>query len=151
MLFFFNFWSLKPWIRIGSGSVLTYSLYLWIRIRKKWIRIRNTEKNSFVIKKPRPGSGMDPDSATAWIRIQWIRIRNTAKAQKPVPGRYGKNYIQSLNLKQRYGKGYCTDEHRTVPVRYTFMNADQQDRSVGNSVPYLLECSRWHRNERQWL
>jgi hypothetical protein len=31
LLFFFNFWSLKPWIPIGS--VLTSSLYLWIRIR----------------------------------------------------------------------------------------------------------------------
>ena len=39
---FFNFWSLKPWIWIGSGSVSVSSLNLWIRIRKKWIRIRNT-------------------------------------------------------------------------------------------------------------
>ncbi len=40
----FNFCSLKPWIRIGSGSgsVLVSSLNLWIRIRKKLIRIRNT-------------------------------------------------------------------------------------------------------------
>ncbi len=32
------------WIQIGSGSVLVSSLNLWIRIRirKKWIRIRNT-------------------------------------------------------------------------------------------------------------
>ena len=46
LLFFFNFWSLKPWIRIGSGSVsgsvLTSIWIHWIRIRKKWIRIRNT-------------------------------------------------------------------------------------------------------------
>ncbi len=45
LLFFFNFWSLKPWIRIGSGSVsgsvLASIRILWIRIRKKWIRIRN--------------------------------------------------------------------------------------------------------------
>ncbi len=44
--FFFNFRSLKLWIRIGSGSVsgsvLVSSLNIWIRIRKKWIRIRNT-------------------------------------------------------------------------------------------------------------
>ncbi len=44
--FFFNFCSLKLWIRIGSGSVsgsvLVSSLNIWIRIRKKWIRIRNT-------------------------------------------------------------------------------------------------------------
>ncbi len=39
--FFSNFWSLKPWIRIGSGSGLVSSLKRWIRIRKKWIRIRN--------------------------------------------------------------------------------------------------------------
>ncbi len=43
---FFNFWSLKPWIRIGSGSVLVSSLNIWIRIRKKWIRIRNTAGNN---------------------------------------------------------------------------------------------------------
>ncbi len=36
---FFNFWSLKPLIRIGSGSV--FSLKCWIRIRMKWMRIRN--------------------------------------------------------------------------------------------------------------
>jgi hypothetical protein len=45
LLFFFNFWSLKPWIRIGSGSgsVMASIRILWIRIRirKKWIRIRN--------------------------------------------------------------------------------------------------------------
>ncbi len=45
--FFFNFWPLKPWIRIGSGSVsgsvLASIRILWIRIRKKWIRIRNPE------------------------------------------------------------------------------------------------------------
>ncbi len=42
--FFCNFWSLKPWIRIGSrsGSVLASIRIHWIRIRKKWIRIRNT-------------------------------------------------------------------------------------------------------------
>ena len=41
--FFFNFWSLKPWIRIGSGSGLVFILRCWIRIRTrmKWIRIRN--------------------------------------------------------------------------------------------------------------
>ena len=31
----FNFWSLKPWIRIGSGSGLVFSLKSWIRIRMK--------------------------------------------------------------------------------------------------------------------
>ncbi len=41
--FFFNFWSLKPWIRIGSGSGLVSSLKLCIRIRKKWIRIHNPD------------------------------------------------------------------------------------------------------------
>ncbi len=40
---FFNFWSLKPWIRIGSGSGLVFSLkcLIRIRIRMKWMRIRN--------------------------------------------------------------------------------------------------------------
>ena len=39
LFFFFNFWSLKPWIRIGSGSgsvsgsVLASIRILWIRIR----------------------------------------------------------------------------------------------------------------------
>ncbi len=37
--FLFNFWSLKPWLRIGSG--LLFSLKCWIRIRMKWMRIRN--------------------------------------------------------------------------------------------------------------
>ena len=53
LLFFFNFWPLKPWIRIGSGSgsvsgsVLASIRILWIRIRirKKWIRIRNPAFN----------------------------------------------------------------------------------------------------------
>ena len=37
------FWSFKPWIRIGfgSGSVLASNIKLWIRIRKKLIRIHN--------------------------------------------------------------------------------------------------------------
>ncbi len=33
--FFFNFWSLKPRIR------MVFSLKCWIRIRMKWMRIRN--------------------------------------------------------------------------------------------------------------
>jgi hypothetical protein len=41
IIIFFNFWSLKPWIRIGSGSGLVFILRCWIRIRMKWIRIRN--------------------------------------------------------------------------------------------------------------
>ena len=44
LLFLFNFWSLKPWIRIGSGSVsgsvLASIRILWIRIR---IRNLNTD------------------------------------------------------------------------------------------------------------
>ncbi len=39
VILFINFWSLKPWIRIGSESV--FSLKCWIRIRMKWMRIRN--------------------------------------------------------------------------------------------------------------
>jgi hypothetical protein len=49
--FFFNFWSLKPWIRIGSGSgsgfgsgsvlASNIKLRIRIRIRKKLIRIHN--------------------------------------------------------------------------------------------------------------
>ncbi len=41
---FFNFWSLKPWTRIESGSESgsVFSLKCWIRIRYLWIRIRNT-------------------------------------------------------------------------------------------------------------
>ncbi len=45
--FLINFWSLKPRIRIGfgsgSGSGLVFSLKCWIRIRirMKWMRIRN--------------------------------------------------------------------------------------------------------------
>ncbi len=42
---FFYFWSLKPWIRIGSGSVLVFSLKCWIRIRMKWMRIRSPAHN----------------------------------------------------------------------------------------------------------
>ncbi len=41
VVFFFNFWSLKPWIRIGSGSGSVFSLKCWIWIQMKWIRIRN--------------------------------------------------------------------------------------------------------------
>jgi hypothetical protein len=40
VFFSFNFCLSKPWIRIRSGSV--FSLKCWIRIRIKWIRIRNT-------------------------------------------------------------------------------------------------------------
>ncbi len=39
---FSNFWSSKPWIRIGSGSGLVFSLKCCIRIRIKLIRIPNT-------------------------------------------------------------------------------------------------------------
>ncbi len=46
---FFNFWSLKPWIRIGSGSWLVSSLKRWIRIRIKWIRIRNPGFGSILV------------------------------------------------------------------------------------------------------
>ncbi len=42
---FFQFLSLKPWIRIGSGSGLVFSLKWWIRIRMKWMRIRNPALN----------------------------------------------------------------------------------------------------------
>ncbi len=55
VIFFFNFWSLKPWIRIGSGSVsgsvLASIRILWIRIRirKKWIRIRNPDLESTIL------------------------------------------------------------------------------------------------------
>jgi hypothetical protein len=45
---FFNFWSLKPWIRIRSGSGLVSSLKRWIRIRKKLIRIRNPALNFLI-------------------------------------------------------------------------------------------------------
>ncbi len=105
LLFFFNFWSLKPWIRIGpgSGSVLVSSLNLWIRIRirKKWIRIRNTvlnisksggkflllNKNRYLTSNHWPikiteasvlKQGFGSGSGSAWIRINlscWIRIR----------------------------------------------------------------------------
>ncbi len=43
--FFLNFWSLKPWIRIGSRSGSVFSLKCWIRIRMKWMRIRNPDFN----------------------------------------------------------------------------------------------------------
>ncbi len=41
---FCNFWSSKPWIRIGSGSGSVFSpkCCFRIRIRITWIRIRNT-------------------------------------------------------------------------------------------------------------
>ena len=42
--FFINFGSLNPWIRNGSGSRLVFSLKCWIRIRMKWMRIRNHRK-----------------------------------------------------------------------------------------------------------
>ncbi len=46
--FFFNFWSFKPWIRIGfgSGSVLVSNIKLWIRIR-----IRKNEYGSTALLK----------------------------------------------------------------------------------------------------
>ncbi len=56
--FFFNFWSLKPWIRIGSGygsvsgSVLASIRIHWIRIRKKWIRIHNPAKFCSLLSMP---------------------------------------------------------------------------------------------------
>jgi hypothetical protein len=31
--FFYNIWSLKPWIRIGSGSGLVFILRCWIRMK----------------------------------------------------------------------------------------------------------------------
>jgi hypothetical protein len=76
LLIFFNFWSLKPWIRIGSGSgsVLASIRILWIRIRirKKWIRIRNPAKKQA----PDPkASGTDPRIR---IRTKMSQIYNTA-------------------------------------------------------------------------
>jgi hypothetical protein len=43
---FFQFWDLKPWIRIGSGSELVFSLKCWIRIQMKRMRIRNPDSNT---------------------------------------------------------------------------------------------------------
>jgi len=44
--FFFNIWSLKPWIRIGSGSGIRIRIGLQRQTLdpdpKKWIRIHNT-------------------------------------------------------------------------------------------------------------
>ncbi len=47
---FSNF--IKPWIRIGSGSV--FSLKCWIRIRMKWIRIRNIAEINILNKNALP-------------------------------------------------------------------------------------------------
>jgi hypothetical protein len=58
--FFFNFWSLKPWIRIGSGSGLVSSL-------RRWIRSGSNEYGSETLL-----------LAVVWIRIQpfaFVRIR----------------------------------------------------------------------------
>ncbi len=67
--FFFNFWSLKPWIRIGfgsgfgSGSALASNIKLWIRIRKN-------EYGSTTLDFLDPGSEIrDP----GWVKI---RIRD---------------------------------------------------------------------------
>ncbi len=88
VVIFFNFWSLKPWIRIGSGSVsvLVSSLNLWIRIRirKKWIRIRNTALKSLRKESnPELDPDTDPDLSVRgtdpgiWIRAKKSRIPNT--------------------------------------------------------------------------
>ncbi len=67
---FFNFWSLKPWIRIGSGSVSGIVLasirihWIRIRIRKKWIRIRNTD--------PHPGGQLNTDESTGSENCLWF-------------------------------------------------------------------------------
>ncbi len=46
---FYNFWSSKPWIRIGQDPDryrYLFSPKCWIRIRNQWIRIRNTAGNT---------------------------------------------------------------------------------------------------------
>jgi hypothetical protein len=45
MQIFSNFWSSKPWIRIGTGSgwVLSLKCWIWIWIHIKCLRIRNTD------------------------------------------------------------------------------------------------------------
>ncbi len=68
---FSNFWSLKPRIRIGSGSGSVFSLKCWIRIRMKWMRIRN------------PGSNLDLDpdlrkGKCSGPRFREMSIGNTA-------------------------------------------------------------------------
>ncbi len=78
LLFIFNFWSLKPWIRIGSGSGLVSSIELWIRIREKmntdpkpWFWWPKNGKNC----PPVSGSGFRNHIPIHWP--DWIRTRNT--------------------------------------------------------------------------
>jgi hypothetical protein len=75
---FFQFWSLKPWIRIGSGSVLVPNIKLWIRIRirkkmntdpQPWMKLTDMAqgfKETGKVFEFCPG---------LWIRLHFLRIR----------------------------------------------------------------------------
>ncbi len=77
---FFNFWSIKPCIRIGSGSGLVLSLKCWIRIRMKWMRIRNPAWKdplaaSFSLAKFRVRSSFSWRAATSLNKYEFVEDR----------------------------------------------------------------------------